>query len=892
MARLLQRLLDWIRHRPRQVVVVLGLGAVAMQLPLWLWYVDDAAISIAFANHLVAGEGLVAYPGGERVEGYSNPLWVLLIAAGRLVGMGGFATVRVLGCLCAAATVPLVVALASRARPDRSAPIPLLAGLLLVTSAPFAIWNASGLENALFDLLLAGGALRLLIESERAVRPWSALLFFGISITRPEGFLYAAVAAFFAFALPLRAGRGLRPGLVWAAAFLLPFAAYHAARFRYFAWPLPNTYYAKLGEGATGALEWNGRGWTYLRSYAGLGTYRGGPGLGLGYLLPVPLLGVLGRRHGRVGLAVLGLFAVALLAPPPTEITGWHPLRHTPWPELRAGLLVAAAALATLLALARGRAAAALLAALAAAAAAFSVLARGDWMAGYRLLAMAQVPLAVLFALGVGEIVDSLEERGRRGALAVALVLGAVYIAPQIRSLVWFTSHAVTSPKSVKRRVDYWKQVSETLQLEDPTLLDVDMGATMLWSDTPIVDIAGLVDVPIAHHHYDRRFLREYVLLERNPELVHLHKGWAHRTKLMQLPEWDERYFEIPGYPIRIGTHRGNHVRRDLLFAPSWPGGTERARELEGELSLVGFEIGPAGPGGRLPLHLALARDPDAAAPERGETRIEVRLADDRRIAARALLAPAHGWLPPKDWREGEIFTGRYAIPIPEETAPGRYDLLLRPVVVVDGEESPGAEVRFPGAAEVVRREVLERRRERELRAALERAADGACEEAADGWAQLRATAETLRQRDAPVPRRVRAALAECWARRAGETPRRDDAVRLLARARALDHHSATLARVRAPIADALYREGLAARQRALDLRRSGSAAEELAAWEVAYARMSDLLRIDASRSRARRYAEEARAQRLGLIADSARERADAHSRGAMPERKTAKTAA
>lgn len=41
--------------------------------------VDDAYISYRFAQNLVAGHGLVFNP-GERVEGYTNPLTVLLAA--------------------------------------------------------------------------------------------------------------------------------------------------------------------------------------------------------------------------------------------------------------------------------------------------------------------------------------------------------------------------------------------------------------------------------------------------------------------------------------------------------------------------------------------------------------------------------------------------------------------------------------------------------------------------------------------------------------------------------------------------------------------------------------------------------------------------------------------
>ena len=41
---------------------------------------DDAMISMRYAKNLANGYGLVWNPGGERVEGYTNPLWVLFMA--------------------------------------------------------------------------------------------------------------------------------------------------------------------------------------------------------------------------------------------------------------------------------------------------------------------------------------------------------------------------------------------------------------------------------------------------------------------------------------------------------------------------------------------------------------------------------------------------------------------------------------------------------------------------------------------------------------------------------------------------------------------------------------------------------------------------------------------
>jgi arabinofuranosyltransferase len=46
---------------------------------------DDAMISMRYARNLVHGAGLVWNPGGQRVEGFTNPLWVFFMAACHLL---------------------------------------------------------------------------------------------------------------------------------------------------------------------------------------------------------------------------------------------------------------------------------------------------------------------------------------------------------------------------------------------------------------------------------------------------------------------------------------------------------------------------------------------------------------------------------------------------------------------------------------------------------------------------------------------------------------------------------------------------------------------------------------------------------------------------------------
>lgn len=48
---------------------------------------DDAMVSMRYAKNLAHGYGLVWNPGGERVEGFTNPLWVVYMSLFHHVGL-------------------------------------------------------------------------------------------------------------------------------------------------------------------------------------------------------------------------------------------------------------------------------------------------------------------------------------------------------------------------------------------------------------------------------------------------------------------------------------------------------------------------------------------------------------------------------------------------------------------------------------------------------------------------------------------------------------------------------------------------------------------------------------------------------------------------------------
>jgi hypothetical protein len=215
------------------------------------YVVDDAFISMRYARNLVAGAGLVYNP-GERVEGYSNFLWVLASAALLACQLPVLTGIKVLGVLAALATGLLTYLLGRRLFRDRSGGslAALLAAGLVCTNTNLAVWSQGGLETPLYTALIVGMCLRHEIElGKRGSWPVSASLFALLWMTRPEAPLYGL------YFLARRWGRAERLGrseLVWLATLAAMVVPYEVWGLAYYGALFPNTHAAKIGEGLPG----------------------------------------------------------------------------------------------------------------------------------------------------------------------------------------------------------------------------------------------------------------------------------------------------------------------------------------------------------------------------------------------------------------------------------------------------------------------------------------------------------------------------------------------------------------------------------------------------------------------------------------------------------------
>lgn len=197
---------------------------------------EDAYISFRYASNLVEGQGLVFNP-GERVEGYTNFLWTLLLAAGLKTGGSPHSLSVLFGLFFSGLALLAVFLLQRQAFPESIFPAALLA---LGLNYSWASFSTSGLETSLCAFLLTA-SFAVLWHEERSRPLWGGVLLALAVMTRPDAALAFAVA----LATLMVRRRPAREWLSLGLSFAAIYAPYFLWRAWYYADWLPNTFYAK-----------------------------------------------------------------------------------------------------------------------------------------------------------------------------------------------------------------------------------------------------------------------------------------------------------------------------------------------------------------------------------------------------------------------------------------------------------------------------------------------------------------------------------------------------------------------------------------------------------------------------------------------------------------------
>ena len=398
---------------------------------------DDALISLRYAKRLIHGQGL-SWTDGPPVEGYSNLLWILVVALPAAFGANLINSARVLGVL-GMTTAIFVIAYRygwQQTRQSISWFPASIALLFFALAGPVAVWAIGGLEQPLYAALLAIsiGAMFAVVESPRRKSLWPLSFTLGLlCLTRPDGPLFVVLAAGAFFATRRESHRPLSDA---ARLLLLPgvFAAAQLIfRLVYYGTLVPNTALVKISPSLVHWLD----GWRYLSA-------------GLRSLQPWPVLAAMAAawclwNGGR---------SRARLAYPLLIAAGWS---------------------------------------------AYVVFIGGDIFPAYRHLVPLIVAMAFVLAEGASLVDQRFAGRPRMRLLLVALAI--VLFAPYARTqLLDKQNRRAIQERWEWQGREVAALLKTAFARQRPLIAVTAAGAIPYWSDLPSLDMLGLNDYYIPRH--------------------------------------------------------------------------------------------------------------------------------------------------------------------------------------------------------------------------------------------------------------------------------------------------------------------------------------------------------------------------------------------------------
>jgi arabinofuranosyltransferase len=233
--------------RPIRWQLILVITLIALNLVLVVnraWVSDDSYITFRVVDNFLNGYGL-RWNGNERVQVFTHPLWLFIISAMRVVINNIYLASIITGISLSAVTV-VIFSVSQRKNKG------LFLGLILLAfSNAFVDYSTSGLENPLSHLVLllfvvyfllhteelSGGVndrslfLLSLLASLGTLARWDNILFFIPSL------IYSLAKRKFSLRAAVKVFLGFLPLMLW-----MLFSTF------YYGFPLPNTFYAKVGD--------------------------------------------------------------------------------------------------------------------------------------------------------------------------------------------------------------------------------------------------------------------------------------------------------------------------------------------------------------------------------------------------------------------------------------------------------------------------------------------------------------------------------------------------------------------------------------------------------------------------------------------------------------------
>lgn len=220
--------------------------------------IDDANIFLRYARNFANGDGFVYNAGGERVEGFTSFLWVLVCAGFYTITSNPEILIGIFLLLCTTLTITMVYTTLFKELESLSDGFLkrnffwLYSGFIICIGPSLGTWwILSLMENGLWSMLFTTIVVLLMrVSRNNDLNKPEQLLglaaAFLMVLTRPEALAWGVIFSALFFLIRYRQGKGY----LFPTAFLITTAvsAVSLVMFRlyYFGYPLPNTFYAKV----------------------------------------------------------------------------------------------------------------------------------------------------------------------------------------------------------------------------------------------------------------------------------------------------------------------------------------------------------------------------------------------------------------------------------------------------------------------------------------------------------------------------------------------------------------------------------------------------------------------------------------------------------------------
>lgn len=219
--------------------------------------IDDGNIFLNYARHISQGQGFIFNTNGERVEGFTSLLWVLICAAGYLISAHPELLLICFSCLLTAFTITIIY---RETKKDIQKFKPeftkyffwIYCGFIISIGPAYFTWSVLSLmENALWNFIFT----LLVILVSKTIKPdhisilkkiLIILLGCLLALTRPESLAWNLVFTVILIWTFFQNKRRIYFPLLYFVCVACIEAGLTIFRLHYFGFQFPNTYYAKI----------------------------------------------------------------------------------------------------------------------------------------------------------------------------------------------------------------------------------------------------------------------------------------------------------------------------------------------------------------------------------------------------------------------------------------------------------------------------------------------------------------------------------------------------------------------------------------------------------------------------------------------------------------------